>query len=313
MKAALIVNEKLVWSETPMPQIGTEDVLVKVMAVGVNRADILQVAGKYPSPAGCPDWPGLEVAGTITAVGEAVTRWQVGDEVCALLGGGGYAEYVSVKHDMCLPLPKGFTMEESAGLLEVFATSYLDLVIEGGLKSGETAYIPAGASGLAGAAIPLAKALGARVITSVLSRDKAEEIAYLGADRILVNEAFPEDESIDVAMDCLAGKVLSEGIAHMNRGGRWILISTLAGIVSEIPLRAVLTKGLMLKGSTLRSRTPQFKAQLLAQLEETVWPLLETGKIRPRIDRVLPITEAAQAHAIMSEGKHTGKIILKVQ
>ena len=313
MKALQIVNEAMVWSEVPMTQIGAQEVLVQVAAAGVNRADILQVAGKYPPPPGCPDWPGLEVAGTVVAVGEAVSRWQVGDEVCALLGGGGYAEYVAVKDDMCLPLPDGFSMEESAGILEVFATSWLDLVYEGGLKAGETAYIPAGASGLAGAAIPLAKALGARVITSVLSQEKAQEIAYLGADRILVNEPFPEEESIDVAMDCLAGPVLAEGIAHMNRGGRWILISTLAGITSEVPLRAVLTKGLMLKGSTLRSRTPEFKAQILAKLEEQVWPLLASGQIRPRIDRVVPITEAAQAHAVMSAGGHTGKIILKVK
>ena len=202
-------------------------------------------------------------------------------------------------------------MEEAAGILEVFTTAYLDLFIEGQLKAGETAYIPAGASGLAGAAIPLAKAFGARVITTVRARENTAAVAALPADLVLVDEPLPEGESIDVAMDCLGGAPMADALAHMNRGGRWVLVSTLAGVTSEIPLRAVLTKGLTIKGSTLRSRTPAFKAELLAKLHEQVWPLLENGTIRPHIDRVLPMEQAAQAHAIMVRGEHTGKMILK--
>lgn len=311
MKAMLIEKETMVWSDVPKPDIRADEVLVRVVAAGVNRADVLQVAGRYPSPEGCPDWPGLEISGVIEAVGAAVTRWTVGDRICALLGGGGYAEYVAVKEDMCLPIPKGFSMEEAAGILEVFTTAYLDLFIEGQLKAGETAYIPAGASGLAGAAIPLAKAFGARVITTVRARENTAAVAALPADLVLVDEPLPEGESIDVAMDCLGGAPMADALAHMNRGGRWVLVSTLAGVTSEIPLRAVLTKGLTIKGSTLRSRTPAFKAELLAKLHEQVWPLLENGTIRPHIDRVLPMEQAARAHAIMVRGEHTGKMILK--
>ena len=311
MKAMLIENETMVWRDTPDPVIGAQEVLVRVVAAGVNRADVLQVAGRYPSPEGCPDWPGLEISGVIEAVGAQVTRWQVGDKVCALLGGGGYAQYVSVCEDMCLPIPKGFTMEEAAGLPEVFTTAYLDLMVEGRLKAGETAYIPAGASGLAGAAIPLAKAFGARVITTVRAQENTQAIANLPADLVLVDEPLPEGETIDVAMDCLGGAQMAAALGHMNRGGRWIQVSTLAGVTADIPLRAVLTRGLTIKGSTLRSRTPQMKAQLLAELYEKVWPLLESGVIRPRIDRVLPMEQAAQAHATMVRGEHTGKMILK--
>lgn len=311
MKAVLIQDGQLVWGDAPLPIIREDEILVRVAAAGVNRADVLQAAGKYPSPAGWPEWPGLEIAGTVEQVGKRVTRWSVGDRVCALLGGGGYAEYAAVGEDMCLPIPKGFSMEEAAGLPEVFATAYLDLVIEGRLSEGETAYIPAGSSGLAGAAIPLAKALGARVITSVRRPEKAAQIAHLGADVILVNEPIPEGESIDVALDCLGGEGLAAGLPRMKRGGRWVLIATLDGTTSNIPLREVLTKGLTIKGSTLRSRTPDFKAQILIQLRERVWPLLESGEIRPRIDRVLPMTQAAQAHEAMVAGAHVGKIILK--
>ena len=168
MKAMLVKeNEALVWSEVPDPVIGQDEVLVKVHAAGVNRADILQRQGKYPSPPGCPEWMGLEIAGEVIACGSAVKRWQVGDRICALLGGGGYAELVAVKENMCMPVPKGLSMVEAAALPEAYATSYLNLFLEGHLRAGQTAFIPAGASGLASVAIPMAKAFGARVITSV--------------------------------------------------------------------------------------------------------------------------------------------------
>ncbi|MBE6600612.1 MAG: NAD(P)H-quinone oxidoreductase, partial [Ruminococcaceae bacterium] len=186
MKAVLVdENKNLVWSDVADPIINDDEVLVKIYAAALNRADLLQRQGKYPSPAGCPEWMGLEIAGVITEVGKDVTDWKIGDRVCALLGGGGYAEYVAVKYDMLMPVPKGLSMVEAAALPEAYATSYLNLFIEGHLKAGQTAFIPAGASGLASVAIPMAKAFGARVITSVLSDETAEKIKPLGADVII--------------------------------------------------------------------------------------------------------------------------------
>ena len=186
MKAMLIdANQNLVWSEVADPIVGEDEVLVKVYAAGVNRADLLQRQGKYPSPPGCPEWMGLEISGVITACGSGVTDWKTGDRVCALLGGGGYAEYVSVKSDMLMPIPKGISMEQAAALPEAYATSYLNLFLEGHLQPGQTAFIPAGASGLASVAIPMAKAFGARVITSVRKAHQIERIAPFGADVII--------------------------------------------------------------------------------------------------------------------------------
>ena len=186
MKAILVNETKdLVWSEVADPVIRDDEVLVKIHAAALNRADLLQRQGKYPSPAGCPEWMGLEVAGVIEKIGADVTDWKVGDRVCALLGGGGYAEYVAVKYDMLMPIPKGLSMTQAAALPEAYATSYLNLFIEGHLEAGQTAFVPAGASGLASVAIPMAKAFGARVITSVLSDEIAEKIRPLGADVII--------------------------------------------------------------------------------------------------------------------------------
>jgi NADPH2:quinone reductase len=177
MKATLVdENKNLVWSDVADPIIKDDEVLVKIYAAALNRADLLQRQGKYPSPAGCPEWMGLEIAGVVVATGKDVTNWKVGDRVCALLGGGGYAEYVAVKHDMLMPVPKGLSLVEAAALPEAYATSYLNLFIEGHLEAGQTAFIPAGASGLASFAIPMAKAFGARVITSVLSDEIAEKM-----------------------------------------------------------------------------------------------------------------------------------------
>ena len=186
MKAMLVdENKNLVWTKVENPNIKDDEVLVKICAAALNRADLLQRQGTYPSPAGCPEWMGLEIAGVIVEVGSKVTNWKCGDKVCALLGGGGYAEYVAVKYDMLMPIPKGLSMEEASALPEAYATSYLNLFIEGHLKNGQTAFVPAGASGLASVAIPMAKAFGARVITSVLSDEIAEKIKNLGADVII--------------------------------------------------------------------------------------------------------------------------------
>ena len=320
MKAMLVdENKNLVWTDVPDPAMGPEEVLVKIHAAALNRADVLQREGKYPSPPGCPPWMGLEVAGVIEAVGESVTNWKIGDQVCALLGGGGYAEYVAVKHDMLMPVPKGLSLEEAASLPEAYATSYLNLFVEGHLEAGQTAFIPAGASGLASVAIPMAKAFGARVITSVLSDEIAEKIKHLGADVIInskttdVASVLAEEEEngtpVSVSMDCLSGQTLGKSLPYMARGGYWVVISTLDGIETNVPLRPLLTKGLHLVGSMLRNRTPAFKAWLLSELVEKVWPKVESGEMKPSIYKIMPITQAAEAQDMMARGEHNGKIV----
>jgi len=321
---AILVNEKrdLVWSDVADPVIKDDEVLVKIYAAALNRADLLQRQGKYPSPAGCPEWMGLEIAGVVTKVGKRAAKWRVGDRVCALLGGGGYAEYVAVRYDMLMPVPKGLSLIEAAALPEAYATSYLNLFIEGHLEAGQTAFIPAGASGLASVAIPMAKAFGARVITSVLSDEIAERIKPLGADVIInstterVEEILAEEEKngtpVSVSMDCLSGETLGKSLPYMARGGYWIVISTLAGIETTVALRPLLTKGLHLVGSMLRNRTPEFKAYILSELVKNVWPRIEDGTIKPSIYKVLPITEAEAAHAILERGENVGKVVLSV-
>ena len=321
MKAMLVdENKNLVWSEVPYPEAGCDEVIVKIHAAALNRADLLQRQGKYPSPKGCPEWMGLEVAGIVEQIGKNVTNWKVGDEVCALLGGGGYAEYVAVKHDMLMPVPKGLTMVEAAALPEAYATSYLNLFIEGHLEAGQTAFIPAGASGLASVAIPMAKAFGARVITSVLSDEIAEKIKPLGADVVInsttecVEEILKAEEErgtpVSVSMDCLSGETLGKSLPYMARGGYWIVISTLAGIETTVQLRPLLTKGLHLVGSMLRNRTPEFKAYILSELVKNVWPKIEDGTIKPSIYKVLPMENAAEAHGILERGENIGKVVL---
>ena len=323
MKAMLVnENKDLVWTDVPDPEIKDDEVLVKIYAAALNRADLLQRQGKYPSPEGCPQWMGLEVAGIITEVGASVSSWSVGDRVCALLGGGGYAEYVAVKYDMLMPVPKGLSLAEASALPEAYATSYLNLFIEGHLEKGQTAFIPAGASGLASVAIPMAKAFGARVITSVLSDEIAEKIKPLGADVIInstaesVEEVLRSEEEngtpVNVSMDCLSGQTLGKSLPYMARGGYWVVISTLAGVETTLPLRPLLTKGLHVVGSMLRNRTPSFKAFILSELVKNVWPFIEDGTIRPSIYKVLPITEASEAHAILERNENVGKVVLSV-
>lgn len=324
MKAVLVdENKNLVWTEVADPQIKPDEVLVKIHAAALNRADLLQREGKYPSPAGCPEWMGLEIAGEIVEVGAEVRNWNCGDKVCALLGGGGYAEYVAVKYDMLMPVPKGLTMVEAAALPEAYATSYLNLFLEGHLEAGQTAFIPAGASGLASVAIPMAKAFGARVITSVLSDEIAEKIKPLGAD-VIINSS-KEDTSVvlaqseadgypvHVSMDCLCGEMLGKSLPYMAEGGYWIVISTLAGVETKVLLRPLLTKGLHLVGSMLRKRTPEYKAYILSQLVEKVWPKIESGAIRPSIYKTFPITQAEEAHAVLQRGENIGKVVLEVE
>lgn len=326
MKAIVIEpNKDLVWKEVEIPTMKDGDVLVKVKAAAVNRADLMQRDGCYPPPPGCPDWPGLEIAGIIEKVSDSVAaegKWKVGDEVCALLGGGGYAEYAVVEAGMLMPVPKGLSLVEAAALPEAFATAYLNLFIEGGAKEGDTLLMHAGASGLASVIIPMAKAFGLRVITSVLSDDKAESIRHLNAD-VIVNTSkenmadvlkreAENGHPLNIAIDCLGSEKVGECFPHVAYGCRWIMIATLAGDLSTVNMRTMYVKNIRLIGSTLRSKTPAFKADLLARLVDQIWPKVESGEVRPTIYKVLPITQAEAAHDLLQSGTSTGKVVLTI-
>lgn len=325
MKAILINDDKsLSWSDVPDPVISSEEVLVKIEAAALNRADLMQRDGDYPPPHGCPEWMGLEVAGEIVEVGEIASGyWKKGDKICALLGGGGYAEYVSVKYDMCMPVPENCSVAEAAAIPEAFATAYLNLFIEGGIKEGNTLLMHAGASGLASVVIPMAKAFGIRVITSVLSDEIAESIRHLNPDVIIntskektadvLKRELEAGRSVDVAIDCLGGTHMGECLPYLTHGARWIMIAALAGTKTEIDLKNIYVRNVRIIGSTLRSRTPEVKAQILAKLVEKVWPKVKTGEVKPTIYKVLPITEAEEAHAILARGENVGKVVLEVK
>lgn len=315
MHAVLIAaDQSLVWSEVPDPTPGPGDVVIDVHAAALNRADLMQRAGHYPPPPGWPEWMGLEVAGVIS---HAPTggRFRPGDRVCALLGGGGYAEKAAVPAGMVLPIPEGLTMVQAAAIPEAFATSYLNLCIEGGLQAGDTVLIQAGASGLGMAAIQLAKALGGTVMTTVSTEEKAAFVRGLGAD-IVVNRttddlaAAMEAHPVDIALDCIGGPDLGRCVEKMALGGRWIVIATLGGPKTELDANVFFRRGLRLIGSTLRSRTPEMKAEILAGLERVLWPAFSAGAIKPIIHATLPMTQAAEAHAILQRRENLGKVVL---
>lgn len=326
MKAILVNDDKsLKWDEVENPIIKPEEVLVEIHAAALNRADLMQREGDYPPPPGCPEWMGLEVAGVITEMGDeakAKSDWKIGDKVCALLGGGGYAEYVSVKYDMLMPVPDNCSMIEAAAIPEAFATAYLNLFIEGKIEEGNTLLMNAGASGLASVIIPMAKAFGIRVITTVLTEEKKDSIKHLNADRVVVTtkedisevlkEELENGHSVDVAIDCLGGEIMGKCIHYLTHGARWIMIAALAGTKTEIDLKNIYVRNVRIIGSTLRSRTPEVKAQILSELVEKVFPKIESGEVKPTIHAVLPITEAESAHEILYNGMNVGKVVLKV-
>ena len=327
MKAILVNEDKsLRWDNVPNPVIKSDEVLVKIEAAALNRADLMQREGDYPPPAGCPEWMGLEIAGRIIEIGDeakAKSTWKLGDKVCALLGGGGYAEYVSVKYDMLMPVPKNCSMVEAAAIPEAFATAYLNLFIEGKIKEGNTLLMNAGASGLASVIIPMAKAFGVRVITTVLSDEIANNICHLGADRVVVTtkedialvlkEELENGHGVDVAIDCLGGEIMGKCIHYLTHGARWIMIAALAGTKTEIDLKNIYVRNVRIIGSTLRSRAPEVKAQILAGIVRDVYPKIESGEVKPTIYKVLPITEAEASHDILYRGENVGKVVLTVK
>lgn len=325
MKAILVNNDKsLRWDEVPNPVLNEDEVLIKVEYAALNRADLMQREGDYPPPEGCPEWMGLEVSGEIVEMSEgakAKSNYKIGDKVCALLGGGGYAEFVSVKYDMCMPVPKNCTMAEAAAIPEAFATAYLKLFVEGHAKAGDTLLMQAGASGLASVIIPMAKAFGLRVITTVISDPK--NIQHLGADLVvdtrkqnlpeMLKKEEAEGRAVDIAIDCLGGQNLGDCLPYVKYGCRWIVIAALAGANTTIDLKNIYKKNIRIVGSTLRSRTPEMKAKILANLVNEVWEKVSNGEIRPTVYKVLPITEAETAHDILYRGENIGKVVLKVQ
>ena len=327
MKAILVNNDRsLSWTDVEDPKIKSEEVLVEIHYAALNRADLMQREGDYPPPAGCPEWMGLEISGVIVEIGEEAAKksnWKLGDKVCALLGGGGYAEYVAVKYDMLMPVPENCSMEEAAAIPEAFATAYLNLFMEGKIKSGNTLLMHAGASGLASVVIPMAKAFGARVITTVITDENIERISHLGAD-IVVNTKKTDiaevlkaeleaGRSVDVAIDCLGGDFMGKCLHFLTHGARWIMIAALAGQKTEIDLKNIYVRNVRIIGSTLRSRTPEVKAEILASLVRDVFPKISSGEVKPTIHKVLPITEAEAAHDILYRGENVGKVVLKVR
>ena len=326
MKAILVNKDRsLRWDNVPDPVLGSDDCLVKIEAAALNRADLMQREGDYPPPPGCPEWMGLEIAGTIVEIADGAkekSNWKVGDKVCALLGGGGYAEFANIKYDMLMPVPKNCTMVEAAAMPEAFATAYLNLFMEGGAKAGDTLLITGGNSGLASVTIRMAKAFGMRVVTTVRNAAKAEAIRELGADVIVdtskesladaLNAQLEQGYGVDVAIDCLGGTHMGECLHYLNKGARWIMIAALAGTKTEIDLKNIYVRNVRIIGSTLRSRAPEVKAQILSDLVKNVWPKVEAGEVKPTIYKVLPIQEAEAAQDILYKGQNIGKVVLTV-
>ena len=325
MKAIIInkLDKSLSYTDVAYPILKNGEVLIETYAAALNRADLLQREGNYPPPPGCPEWPGLEVAGVIKEVAPDVTKWKVGDKVCALLGGGGYAEYVAVPAEMVMPIPNGLSYLEAAAIPEVYMTAYLNLFYVGQAKAGETLLMNAGASGLASAVIPMAKAFGLRVITTVLGEDKVNEVAYLHADRVVdttkedIAEVLKEEEQkgtpVNIAIDCLAGEKLGECLKYVARGCRWIQIATLAGDVSPVDFRNIFVKNIRIIGSTLRSKTPEEKGQLLSELVEKTWCKFESGEMQVKIYKTFPLCQADAAQQVLYRGENIGKVVLIVK
>jgi len=311
----------LSWREVPDPVAGPGEIVVDVAAAAVNRADLLQRQGLYPPPPGAPEWLGLECSGTVAELGAGVTSLAVGDEVCCLLSGGGYAEQVALPAGQAMPLPAGVDLITAAGLPEVACTVWSNLVMTAHLQRGEWLLIHGGASGIGTMAIQVARALGARVAVTAGSADKLAACETLGAE-VLINyreQDFAEviatetgGRGADVILDNMAAKYLERNIASLAPGGRLVVIGMQGGVTAEIDLGSLLRRNGTVHATTLRGRTPEQKAEICTQVERHVWPWIAAGIVKPVVDRVMPLTEAADAHRALEAGGVTGKIILSV-
>jgi NADPH2:quinone reductase len=309
----------LVPATRPVPQPKAGELLIKVAATGVNRPDLAQRAGHYPPPPGASDLPGLEAAGTVAGLGSGVSGWTEGDAVCALTPGGSYAEYCTVPAPQCLPIPAGFDMLRAAALPENYFTVWHNLFERGQLKAGESALIHGGASGIGTTAIQLAKAFGATVFTTVRNAEKAAAVSKLGADHAVLykdNDWAAEVKklggSIDVVLDMVAGDYLPKNLQLLKQDGRCVVIALLGGASANINAGLMMVNRLTLTGSTLRPQSIENKGRMARGLKEKVWPLLETGKVKPIIYKTFPLREAAAAHAELERADHVGKVMLTV-
>ncbi|MDG3042543.1 NAD(P)H-quinone oxidoreductase [Roseicyclus marinus] len=302
----------------PVPVPGSGQILIAVDHAGVNRPDALQRAGNYAPPPGASDLPGLEAAGVIAAVGPDVTRWKVGDAVCALLPGGGYAQYALTHQDHALPIPDGLSMAEAAALCETFFTVWTNVFLRGRLKAGERFLVHGGSSGIGTTAIQLAHAMGARVFTTAGSADKCAACEALGAERAInyreadFVEAMLAEGGANLILDMVGGSYLPRNVKALADDGRLVQIAFLEGPKVELNFAQVMMRRLTITGSTLRPQSDAAKADIAADLAAHVWPLLSSGRIKPVMDRVFALDDAAGAHARMESSAHIGKIVLKV-
>jgi NADPH2:quinone reductase len=325
MKAIIITQpggpEVLQVAERPTPVYSSTEVLIKVHAAGINRPDVYQRKGNYPPPQGAPqDIPGLEIAGVIAKVGSEVTRWKVGDEVCALVMGGGYAEFCNAPAGQCLPIPDNLTFIEAASLPETFFTVWSNVFDRGQLKSNETLLVHGGSSGIGVAAIQMATALGHTVYVTVGSDEKCRFCEELGAVKAInykienfagVIKQLTNGKGVDVILDMIGGDYTAGNLSALTEEGRLVLINAMNGKDAQVDLSVVMRKRLTITGSMLRSREIAFKAAIAQNLEKTIWPLLTSGKIKPVVNKVFPADKAAEAHQLMESSEHIGKIVLE--
>jgi NADPH2:quinone reductase len=305
----------------PVPEPGPGEVLIRVAAAGVNRPDVLQRLGQYAPPPGASDLPGLEVAGHVAALGAGVTRWREGDAVCALTAGGGYAGYVCVPGSHALPIPEGLSLAEAAAVPETFFTVWYNVFMRGGLKAGESFLVHGGTSGIGTTAIQLARAFGAKVLTTAGSDEKCAACLKLGADLAINHrtqdfvaeaKAFTAKRGVDLILDMVGGSYIGRNYQAAAESGRIAQIAFLEGGKAEVDFRLLMMKRLTHTGSTLRPRSVAEKAAIARELEASVWPLLAEGRVRPVMFRRFPLAEAAEAHALMESNAHIGKIVLDV-
>jgi putative PIG3 family NAD(P)H quinone oxidoreductase len=304
-----------------VPAPGPREVLIRVEAAGVNRPDVLQRKGHYAPPPGASDIPGLEVAGRVVACGPSVTRWRVGDSICALVAGGGYAEYTVAPEEQCLPIPAGLTAIEAAALPEAFFTVWTNVFERGRLTAGERLLVHGGSSGIGTTAIQLARAFDAVVYATAGSAEKCRACEALGAARAInyreedfvdVIRTATDGRGVDVVLDMVGGDYVARNLSVLATDGRLVQIAFLKGSTATIDLGDVMRRRLTITGSTLRPRSPAEKGAIAAALKERVWPLLASGAIRPVIHAVVPLEGAAAAHRLMESSEHIGKIVLEV-
>ena len=320
MKAIVTDNDThtLHWQEVADPIPGEGEVLVRVQAAGVNRADLSQRAGHYPPPPGASEILGLEVSGSVARLGPNVSEVEVGQEVCALLSGGGYAEYVAAPAALLMPVPEGWSMVEAAALPEVFLTAYLNLLLEAELKAGETALIHGGASGVGTAAIQLAREAGAQVFATAGTPEKVHVCETLGATAFNYNETdFAEaihhqTDGVDIILDMVGQNYFARNVGLLRTGGRMVVIATLSGSQTELDLRQLMSKRLTLKGSTLRSRPLEERISLTKAFTKRFGGALAEGRLKPVLDKVIPIKDAEGAHSRMQQNLNIGKLVLQV-